>query len=278
MRNRLRLMAVLAHPDDESLAMGGTLARYADEGWETFLVTATRGENGRHGLAKRWSPGALARVREAELRAACDVLGISEVSFLDYEDGALDRAWAAEAIDRIATHFERVRPDVVVTFGPEGAYGHPDHIAISQFTSAAVVQAARQHQVAKLYYIAWSRAKWDAYETALKKLVSRVDGVERQATPWPDWAVTTVLDTTRYWQVAWRAVQCHASQMSVYESLRSLPAQQHLALWGRQEFYRAISLVNGGRTVENDLFEGLRENIDEATTHTGATPPTARCA
>ena len=143
MGNRLRLMAVLAHPDDESLAMGGTLARYADEGMETFLVTATRGENGRYGRAKRWSPTALARVREAELRAACDVLGISELSFLDYEDGAVDRVWAADASDKIAGHIERVRPDVVLTFGPEGAYGHPDHIAISQFTTAAVVQAAR---------------------------------------------------------------------------------------------------------------------------------------
>jgi LmbE family N-acetylglucosaminyl deacetylase len=271
-------MAVLAHPDDESLAMGGTLARYADEGVETFLVTATRGENGRHGLAKRWSPTALARVREAELRAACDVLGISEVSFLDYEDGLLDRAWSPEAVDKIASHIERVQPHVVVTFGPEGAYGHPDHIAVSQFTTAAVVQAARRHQVAKLYYIAWRRGKWDAYETALKRLVSRVDGAERQAIPWADWAVTTVLDTSRYWRAAWRAVSCHKSQMSIYENLRGLPPQQHLALWGSQEFYRAFSQVNGGRRVERDLFEGLRENFYEAAEYTGAPPQAERCA
>jgi len=189
----------------------------------------------------------------------------------------VDRVWAAEASDKIAAHIERVRPDVVLTFGPEGAYGHPDHIAISQFTTAAVVQAARRHQVAKLYYVAWRRGKWDAYETALKRLVSRVDGVERQAVPWADWAVTTVLDTTRYWPVAWRAVSCHQSQMSVYEKLRSLPAQQHQALWGSQEFYRAFSLVNGGRKLENDLFEGLRENFHEAT-YTGAAPLAERCA
>ena len=96
-------MAVLAHPDDESLAMGGTLARYADEGAETFLVTATRGENGRNGLAKRWSPPALARVRDAELRAACDVLGISELSFLDYEDGG----WIAFGRRRQSTGSQR---------------------------------------------------------------------------------------------------------------------------------------------------------------------------
>ena len=278
MRKRLRLMAVTAHPDDESLGMGGTLARYADEGVETFLLTATRGENGRHGRAVRESPAALGRLRESELRAACAVLGVSELTFLGYTDGALDRVWAAEAIDRIATEIQRVRPDVVVTFGPEGAYGHPDHIAISQFTTAAVVQAARWHQVSKLYYLAWTEAKWDAYQTALKKLTSRVDGVERQAIPWADWAVTTVLDTARYWPIAWRAVSFHESQMSVYEKLRGLPAEQHAALWGSQEFYRAFSLVNGGRRTERDLFEGLRENCNEAAAYTGAAPHADRCA
>src|SRR6185369_109865 len=150
--------------------------------------------------------------------------------------------------------------------------------AISQFTTAAVVQAARQHQVAKLYYIAWSSAKWNAYQTALKKLVSRVDGVERQAIPWPDWAITTVLDTSRYWPVAWRAISCHQSQMANYDNLRGLPEQQHRALWGTQEFYRAFSLVNGGRSVERDLFEGLRENFHEAAEYTGAAPHAERCA
>jgi len=259
MQDRLRLMAVLAHPDDESLGLGGTLARYAAEGVETFLVTATRGENGRQGASRATSPEQLGRLREAELRAAARVLGIREVSLLDYPDGALDSVQPEHAIGRIVSHIRRVRPDIVITFGPEGAYGHPDHIAISQFTTAAVVEAARgPHQVAKLYYVVWTAAKWDSYQTALKKLVSRVDGVERQATPWPDWAVTTALDTAAHWPTAWRAISCHESQMSVYQNLSSLSAEQHRALWGTQEFYRAFSRVNGGRRVETDLFEGLR--------------------
>ena len=273
MRDNLRLMAVLAHPDDESLGFGGTLARYAGEGVETFLLTATRGENGRHGSSKSSSPEHLGRVREAELLAASKVLGISEVHLLDYIDGSLDRADPAEAIDRIASHIRRVRPHVVLTFGPEGAYGHPDHIAISQLATSAVVAAAYQegvdgesrsaayppHRVAKLYYMAWTGNKWDAYQSALKRLTSKVDGVERQAAPWPDWAVTSVIDTVRYWPIVWRAVSCHESQMSVYHNLQHLPAEQHRAIWGTQEFYRAFSLVNGGRRPEIDLFEGLRE-------------------
>ena len=86
-----RMMAVLAHPDDESLGFGGTLARYAGEGVETFLLTATRGENGRYGSTRGTSPLQLGRIREAELLAAAKVLGLSEVRFLDYVDGAVDR-------------------------------------------------------------------------------------------------------------------------------------------------------------------------------------------
>jgi len=269
----LRLMAILAHPDDESLGLGGTLAKYASEGVETFLVTATRGEAGRyHGhRGDQHHPGAteLGRIREAELRAAASVLGIRDLTFLDYRDTELDRADPREAIARIAFQVRRARPDVVVTFGPDGAYGHPDHIAICQYATAAVAAAASPsltasgadtppHLVKKLYYIAWPTAAWKAYQEALKKLTSMVDGVERQAVPWPDWEITTVIDTRQFWPVVWRAVSCHESQMANYERLKDLLPEHHEALWGSQSFYRALSTVNGGRTRETDLFEGIR--------------------
>src|SRR6187401_166300 len=126
-------MCVLAHPDDESLGNGGTLARYAAEGVETYLATATRGERGWNGPPDAYpGPEALGRTREAELRAAAAELGLREVSFLDYIDGDLDQADPAEAVGRIGAVLRRVRPHVVITFGPDGAYGHPDHIAICQ--------------------------------------------------------------------------------------------------------------------------------------------------
>src|SRR4051812_22419489 len=143
MNKRLKLLAVLAHPDDESLGFGGTLARYAAEGVETYLVTATRGERGRFGtLGKRGDPVEVGRVRETELRAAATVLGIREVSILKYPDGSVDQVEPTTAVRAIVGHIRRIQPDVVVTFGPEGAYGHPDHIAISQFTAAAIICAA----------------------------------------------------------------------------------------------------------------------------------------
>jgi LmbE family N-acetylglucosaminyl deacetylase len=269
-----KLMAVLAHPDDESLGFGGTLARYSAEEVETYLVTATRGERGRFFPPDRKTePTEVGRVREAELRAAASVLDVREVVILGYPDGAVDRMDAATAIAAIVRHIRRIRPHVVVTFGADGAYGHPDHIAISQFTTAAVVCAADAeydarddprgdrppaHRVAKLYNLAWRNAKWEAYQAAFRKLTSMVDGVARQANPWPDWAITTEIDTSSYWSIVWKAVCCHQTQMSMYERLDQLSEAQQRALWGSQEFYRVHSSANGGRKLETDLFEGLR--------------------
>lgn len=108
MTNHLRLMCILAHPDDESLGNGGMLAKYASEGVETYLITATRGERGWTG-SERDYPGleALGKRREAELLAAASVLGIRQVEFLDYLDGDLDQAPAAEAVAKIVGHLRR---------------------------------------------------------------------------------------------------------------------------------------------------------------------------
>src|SRR5262245_57319130 len=257
-----RLMAVLAHPDDESMGCGGTLAKYASEGVETFLLTATRGDSGRYrghppGSAEHPGRSALASLRETELQAAANVLGIHEVSLLDYRDQELDRADPPEIIAVIAGHLRRVRPDVVLTFAPDGAYGHPDHIAISQFTAAAIVAAA-DAAIKKLYYIAWPESTWTLFQKAFRQLVSTVDGVERRVTPWPDWAITTEIDARRFAQTTWRAIACHQSQVAAYERLQALSADEHEALWGRQSFYRVFSAVNGGRARESDLFEGVR--------------------
>ena len=267
MKNQLKLMCVLAHPDDESLGMGGTLAKYAAEGVETYLVTATRGERGWFGDEKD-NPGleALGKIREAELLNAVRELGIREVKFLDYIDGDLDQANSAEAIAKIVSHLRRVRPQVVITFDPNGAYGHPDHIAICQFTSAAVLAAAdpnysdtsSPHRVTKLYYLAWPHGKFVAYESVFGELIMHVDDVARRTTPWPDWAVTSVIDTANCWNTVWKAVSCHKTQLAAYEQLERLSPEHHKALWGTQEYYRALSLVNGGRMQETDLFEGLR--------------------
>jgi LmbE family N-acetylglucosaminyl deacetylase len=266
MTEQLRLMCVLAHPDDESLGTGGILAKYAAEGVATYLVTATRGERGWFGAEQEY-PGlaGLGKIREAELLAAADVLGLREVQFLDYIDGDLDQADSAEAIARIVGHLRRVQPQVVVTFDPFGAYGHPDHIAISQLSMAAIVCAADPtygdgvtHRVSKLYYMADTKAMMDVYQSIFGDVVMHIDGAERRAIAWEDWAITTRIDTHAYWRTVWRAISCHRSQLPGYAGLEQALEQQHQVLLGSQTFYRAFSLVNGGRQVERDLFEGLR--------------------
>jgi LmbE family N-acetylglucosaminyl deacetylase len=269
----LRLMCVLAHPDDESMGMGGALAKYAAEGVETSLITATRGERGWFGDPEAYpGPTRLGQIREAELHAAAAVLGLREVILLDYVDGELDQADPVEATTKIVRHIRRLRPDVVVTFGHDGGYGHPDHIAICQFATAAVLAAADEryapvpdeapHPVSKLYYRAFGSDLMAAYEAAFGELVMHVDGQERRAPGWPSWLITTRVDTAAYWQQVWEAVSCHRSQLSCYRALKGLPDDHHRCVWGMQEYYRVLSLVNGGRAIEDDLFAGLRGRAD----------------
>lgn len=139
----LKLLVIFAHPDDESMGMGATLAKYAAEGVETHLICASRGERG-WGGAEEQNPGLeqLGKIRTMELERAVALLGMKSLSFLGYIDGEVDRAHHAEAIGRIVTHIRRIRPQVVVTFPHDGIYGHPDHIAIGQFATAAIVCAA----------------------------------------------------------------------------------------------------------------------------------------
>jgi LmbE family N-acetylglucosaminyl deacetylase len=266
MTEPLKLMCVMAHPDDESLGTGGILARYAAEGLETYLITATRGQRGWMGDPQD-NPGleALGRLREAELHAAARVLGLREVVLLDYVDGDLDQADPVQAIASIAGHLRRIRPHVVVTFDPMGAYGHPDHIAISQFTAAAIVSTAEansaegpSHRVAKFYYFADTAQTFALYHEAFGELTMHVDGMTRRSAPWPDWAVTSRIDSQAHWRTVWQAIQCHRSQLPGYGHLSKLPESHHQTLWGLRTYYRVYSLVNGGRRTETDLFDGLR--------------------
>ncbi len=98
----------------------------------------------------------------------------------------------------------------------------------------------------------------DVYVSVFGDLVMHVDDVERRPAAWPHWAHTTRIDTAAYWRTVWQAVSCHRSQLPGYSKLEHLSEEQHTALWGSRSFYRAFSLVNGGRKIEDDLFAGLR--------------------
>lgn len=264
----LRLLCILAHPDDESLGLGGILARYGAEGVGTYLVTATRGERGWFGPPEE-NPGLekLGEIREQELKEAARVLGLREVTMLDYRDGELHEADQVVLTRELVAHIRRIRPHVVAAFDQNGVYGHPDHIAITRAATAATVASASAdfndesglppHTVSKLYYFAWTDEVREAYEEAFGELVMQIEGVERRAEPWPHWAISTWIDTSQHWKTVWEAIKCHASQLPGYEKLLNLSEEYHQALWGRQTLSRVYSLVPAPDR-EDDLFAGLR--------------------
>lgn len=147
------LLAVLAHPDDESFGMGGTLALYASRGVEVYLVCATRGEAGEADEEHMRGFSSVAELREAELRCAAGILGLKGVFFLGYRDSgmpgapdnqhpeALIRHPVEEVAGQVVRYLRQLQPDVVLTFDPFGGYGHPDHIHIHRATTLAFERA-----------------------------------------------------------------------------------------------------------------------------------------
>lgn len=268
--NSLKLLVIFAHPDDESMGMGGTLAKYSASDVDTHLVCATRGERGWFGSPES-HPGfdSLGKTRTLELENAVKELGMKSLHFLGYLDGDVDQADHGEAIKKIATYIRKIKPQVIVTFPPDGNYGHPDHIATGQFASAAVVCAADSsyqdledlpaYRVAKLYYMVDGENFISLVAPFMGDMTFPVDDHLRGIVTWNNWAITTRIDMGEYCSAAWRAIQCHQSQLPTLGALAEMPEDAATAVLAMQgTFYRAYSLVNSGRQIEADLFEGLR--------------------
>lgn len=198
----IALLFCFAHPDDETFATGGTVARYADRG--TALVCATRGEAGRVTAMPGASPEEVGRVREAELRAAASALGLADVEVLGHPDGALAQGDTDLLVGQLVRAVRRHRPRVVVTFGPEGApTGHRDHRAISRATTAAWFLArvataypehGAPHAPARLCYLTWERPRPE-------------DELQLEGLP-----ADVRIDTGPWREAKWRAFLAHESQ------------------------------------------------------------------
>jgi N-acetylglucosamine malate deacetylase 2 len=156
-----KLLAVFAHPDDESFICGGTLAKYASEGVEITLVSATKGDMGRRmGNPPYLNRETMAAARELELRQACECLGIRHLMFLGIRDKTVEFIDADSLADRIADLIRETNPDVVLTFH-EVWGGHPDHCAIGKATTTAFRRAGSK---GNLYFISFG---WD-FRTPLR--------------------------------------------------------------------------------------------------------------
>lgn len=263
-----RLLCIFAHPDDESFATGGILARCAAQGVATYLLTATRGEQGWAGPPPAApAAGVIGRIREGELRAAAAQLGLQGLKCLAYPDGALAEVERGAVLEQLTRYIRQMRPQVVVTFGPDGLTGHPDHLAICQLATTATMCATdpgyagasdwQPHQVTKLYYLADTRTRLDAFEAVFGESAMTVKGVTRRVPGWPEWAITTRIDAGSHWRQIWQAIACHRSQLPDYEALAGLTEAQHRELWGTQELYRVFSLVDVASGLEDNLFAGI---------------------
>jgi LmbE family N-acetylglucosaminyl deacetylase len=157
---------------------------------------------------------------------------------------------------------------VVVTFPPDGNYGHPDHIAVGQLTSAAIVCAADSsyedtenlapYRVSKLYYMVDSESFINLVAPFMGDLTFAVGDQLRGEVAWTDWMITTRIDIMEHCHAAWRAIHCHRSQLPSLGPLAEMHEDAGAAVLAMQgTFYRAYSLVNGGREIERDLFEGI---------------------
>lgn len=282
---RPRLLAVLAHPDDESFGMGGTLAWYAACGAAVFLVCATRGEAGEVDPHHLSGYGSVAERREAELRCAAKALGLSGVFLLGYRDSGMagspdnqhPQALAAAPPDEVAAHvtraIRRLRPHVVLTFDPIGGYRHPDHLMIQQATVRAFQVASDAsifpgeeppYQPQKLYFHTFPRLWLRLIVRAMPlfgkdpRRFGRNQDIDLTSIAVEDFPTHAHIDYLAVEPRRVAAVRCHASQGGGSGLLRDTFAWalRLVGSSGQDTFMRSYPPPTAGLR-ERDLFEGV---------------------
>ncbi|WIG58564.1 MAG: hypothetical protein OJF49_001310 [Ktedonobacterales bacterium] len=275
----LRLMGIWAHPDDEAFGTAGLMRRATSAGHPVAVVCATRGEEGQIADPALATPENLGQVREQELRRACAAVGVTDVSFLDYIDGHVAEADVDEATGRIVYHLRRFRPDVVITFAPNGGYGHVDHMAIHRLTLAALAAAAdpvrypeqirdglRPHRPRKVYYGAMPRERIlkmrDEARAAGQDFIPGGDEatlpIEEMGTPERD-ITTWIRLTDDEFAAKYTALSQHATQLPKDSPWAKMPPEQLRAMMGAEVLQLVPPPISDRAypTPETDIFAGL---------------------
>ena len=222
----LGLLAVFAHPDDESFRCGGTLSLLSQRGMRVQVLTATRGEAGSCGDPPLCHPEELAAVREGELRCACAALGIQPPLLLGYRDGELVNVAEEEAVARVLEAIQAWQPQFVLTWPPDGLSGHPDHVAVSRWTTLAFEQAGTLGLAAPAAL----------FHLAVPRSVAEILGLGHLHAV-PDEAVTLMVDVTPVWEEKLAAINCHRTQAGGLSLLSVTEERQRLFL-GKEHFCR----------------------------------------
>lgn len=278
----LAILACYAHPDDEQ-GVSGVLARAADQGVRTGLICATRGELGEIADPTLATPDNLGQVREQELRRAAAVIHAQHLWFLDYRDSGMrgtegnndsrafmnvDEQEALGEVVRIIRHF---RPTVMVTFDESGAYGHPDHIRISQLTTRAFHVAADASQypeagpaweTKRLFYssIPRSRIRQLAKMAEEAGMSNNFTGMDVEKLGLPDEQITNRINVAAYVDRKLESLNQHRTQMNPNSPFAKLPREM-LVEWRRTEYFALVAGVpvdTSDPAAADDLFVGLR--------------------
>ncbi len=267
------LLGVFAHPDDEA-SCSGSLVKYAQEvGTRAYVACATRGD----GVDAQIKDPAIAtretlgRVRSQELECACEKLGIQPPLFLGHQDGEVDQAPTEAAAHALARLIRELRPQIVITHGPEGGYGHPDHIAVSAFTTRAYDLASDPaaglelppFSPSKLYYTAMPRSFLEKVP-AFRERRADIRGQQLGFVGVEDEKITTVVDIRPWMRPKLDALSCHRTQFEFDPATGqpktfavSVPEELRWEMFGHERYVLAKSTMapNG---PESDLLAGLR--------------------
>lgn len=234
------LLAVFAHPDDESFRCGGTLALLAQQGVRVQLLTATRGQAGSRGDPPLCSPGELPGIRESELRCACQALGILPPIVMDYEDGHLSEADPEVVTATIQAAAGEIGARVMLSYGPDGISGHPDHITIGRLAAEAF---HRTETIGALY------------TPVVPRSIARAVGM-RQIHTVRDEDVSLEVDVSPVWEKKMAAIKCHRTQLGQSPILKAPEEKQRLFL-GKEHFLRAKA------RADTDFIQDIFTNQEE---------------
>lgn len=271
------LLAVYAHPDDEILGAGGTLALAAERDATVAIVVATRGEAGEIQRPGTATPETLPEVREEEMRCSARTLGVSELIFLDYRDSGMpgtpenehpDAFVNAEASDvqqRLAAIVERLCPDVIITFEPFGGYGHPDHQAINRHTLAALNSLAlSQTSAPRVFYHLLPRILFEEMKRRVAARGGDTSGYDEMiedaaAERWPDDEIHATIDVSSTIDKKWNAWNCHRTQFGPSSRFRRLPDDEMKELLSTEYFALARPTPEPGTHLA-DLFAPIDDS------------------
>jgi LmbE family N-acetylglucosaminyl deacetylase len=244
-----KVLLVLAHPDDESMGNGTMIARHRGAGVEVHLVCITRGGAGWGGLPAGRRPEELPGIRKEELGRAAEVLDLASVALWDYPDGAVADCDQAEISLRIGRVIEQVSPDVIVGWGHDGGYGHPDHIAVGACTDAAVAGVAAG---LPLYHMAY-----DGHTAAQYRRAFELAGANGDSLPlrWHPRVSVVFQPTEEELRTKAAAIACHKSQLQPW-LVNTITRPEVLRLFGAEGYIR-VGAEPAGAILRRGLFPEL---------------------